>query len=56
MHMPRLTYVSVACYGARAAVCVCVCACGQGITFETMPNFFDPNVDVISRGSLTQGA
>jgi len=26
-----------------------------GITLETMPQFFSPDVDVISRGSLTQG-
>uniref|UniRef100_A0A7S2WRU5 Nicotinate-nucleotide pyrophosphorylase [carboxylating] n=1 Tax=Rhizochromulina marina TaxID=1034831 RepID=A0A7S2WRU5_9STRA len=26
-----------------------------GITLETMPEYFSPNVDVISRGSLTQG-
>jgi len=26
-----------------------------GITLETMPQYFSPHVDVISRGSLTQG-
>lgn len=27
----------------------------QGITAETLPHYMSPHVDVISRGSLTQG-